>query len=81
MDRIWNKLDKLGIRPERLQLEWISAAEGQKFAKVMRDLEGMVNDVTPEEIEHTMKVMAEEEIRMAEKKAKTQAKKAAEVAV
>jgi heterodisulfide reductase subunit A len=81
MDRIWIKLDKLGIRPERLQLEWISAAEGQKFAKVMRDLEGMVNEVTQEEIEHTMKVMAEEEIRMAEKKAKAQTKKAAEVAV
>jgi len=40
MDRLWNKLDKLKIRPDRLRLEWISAAEGQKFAKVMRYYEG-----------------------------------------
>jgi heterodisulfide reductase subunit A len=70
MDRLWNKLEKLGVRPERLQLEWISAAEGQKFAKVMREIEEMLKKVTMEEIEHTMKVMAEEEIRMTEKKAK-----------
>jgi heterodisulfide reductase subunit A len=81
MDRIWNKMEKLGIRPERLQLEWISAAEGQKFAKVMRDLEEMMKNVTQEEIEHTMKVMAEEEIRMEEKKIKARPKPVAEVAV
>ncbi len=72
MDRLWNKLDKLGIRPERLQLEWISAAEGQKFAKVMRELEGMVKEVTMEEIEHTMKVLAEDEAK-SNKKAKSSA--------
>jgi heterodisulfide reductase subunit A len=63
MDRLWSKLDRLGIRPERLQLEWISAAEGQKFAKVMRELEGMVKEVTIEEIEHTMKALAEDEAK------------------
>jgi len=67
MDRLWNKLDKLGIRPERLILEWISAAEGQKFAKVMRDLEEKVKEVTREEIEITMKVLAEEEEKEKEK--------------
>ncbi len=69
MDRMWNKLEKLGIRPERLQLEWISAAEGQKFAKVMRELEDMVKAVTKEEIEHTMKVLTEEEAKSKKKKA------------
>ncbi|MEE9457689.1 MAG: hydrogenase iron-sulfur subunit, partial [bacterium] len=58
--RLWDKLEKLGIRPERLQLEWISAAEGQKFARVMRGLEEMRRQVTAEEVEHTKKVMAEE---------------------
>ena len=81
MDRIWSKMEKLGIRPERLQLEWISAAEGQKFARVMRDMEEMVKKVTMEEIEHSMKVMAEEEIRMTEKKIKARPKPLAEVAV
>jgi len=39
VQKLWNKLEKAGVRPERLQLEWISAAEGQKFAKVMRQME------------------------------------------
>jgi F420-non-reducing hydrogenase iron-sulfur subunit len=37
-----NVLKDLGIEPERLRLEWISASEGDKFAAVVRD---MVNDV------------------------------------
>jgi len=58
VERMWNKLDRLGIRPERLQLEWISAAEGQKFAKVMRELEEMLKTVTMEEIKQTMEVLS-----------------------
>ena len=60
IEKLWEKLDKLGIRPERLQLEWISAAEGQKFAVVMKAVEEIRKTVTQEEIEHTMKVLAEE---------------------
>ncbi|UCD62679.1 MAG: hydrogenase iron-sulfur subunit, partial [Candidatus Zixiibacteriota bacterium] len=79
MDRLWNKLEKLGIRPERLQLEWISAAEGQKFAKVMRDLEEKVKAVTPEEIEHAKKVLTEEDEKAKKKKSAKAAKAKAEV--
>jgi len=60
-DRLWNRMDKLGIRPERLQLEWISAAEGPRFAQIMHDLEDMRQKVTPDEIEHTKKVLAAED--------------------
>jgi len=67
MDKLWNKLDKLGIRVDRLQLEWISAAEGQKFARVMRNLEEKVKQVTVEEIEHTIKVLREEDEKQAKK--------------
>jgi heterodisulfide reductase subunit A len=48
---LWDKLEKAGVRPERLQLEWISAAEGQKFAKVMDRMEKLRQTVTEEEIE------------------------------
>ncbi len=69
VERLWDKLEKLGIRPERLQLEWISAAEGQKFAEVMRALDEPRMQVTAEEIAHTAKVLGEErrktEARMA----------------
>ena len=58
-ERLWGRMEKLGIRPERLQLEWISAAEGFRFAQIMRNLEEMRQKVTPEEIEHTRKVLAE----------------------
>ena len=50
VDKVWNRMEKLGLRPERLQLEWISAAEGQKFARVMRELDEMRKQVTPEEV-------------------------------
>jgi len=59
VERLWDKLERAGIRPERLQLEWISAAEGQKFARTMRELEEMRKQVTPEEMEYTKQVLAE----------------------
>jgi len=70
MDRLWSKFDRLGIRAERLQLEWISAAEGQKFARVMRGMEEKMARVTLEEIEYTMKAIAEDEARELAKKDK-----------
>jgi len=57
VQRLWDTLEKAGVRPERLQLEWISAAEGQKFAKVMKRLEDLRQTVTPEEIEHARKAL------------------------
>ena len=58
VEKVWTRMEKLGIRPERLQLEWISAAEGQKFARVMRELEVLLHQVTPEEVEEAREVLA-----------------------
>jgi len=74
IEKLWNRLEKLGIRPERLQLEWISAAEGQKFAKVMRELEEMRKKVTVDEVQQTMRILEEEEQRQLDRKAKRQQK-------
>ncbi len=60
VDKLWDKMERLGIRPERLQLEWISAAEGQKWANTMKDLEEKRAQVTQEEIDHTMRVLKED---------------------
>ncbi len=57
VEKVWTKMEKLGIRPERLQLEWISAAEGQKFARVMRELDEMLRTVTAEEVADTMRIL------------------------
>ncbi len=57
VQRLWDRLEKVGIRPERLQLEWISAAEGQKFASVMRRMEELRKTVTAAEIEHARQAL------------------------
>jgi len=57
VQRLWDKLEKAGVRPERLQLEWISAAEGQKYAKVMYRMEELRKTVTSEEIEHAREAL------------------------
>jgi len=61
VDRLWNRLERLGIRPERLQLEWMSAAEGQKFARVMAEVEEMRAKVTPQEIKQSQKALSKPE--------------------
>ncbi len=58
MERLWKKLERLGIRKERLQLLWVSAAEGERFASKVREMQEIVNSVTPEEIEQTKKALA-----------------------
>ena len=57
VERIWKKMEKLDIRPERLQLEWISASEGVRFSKVMEKMEELRQNVTIEEIEDTQKIL------------------------
>jgi len=75
VEKLWDKLEKLRIRPERLQLEWISAAEGQKWMKTMKELEEMRKQVTTEEVEQTKKIIREERLKAeARKKAKEEKK-------
>jgi len=57
VQKLWNTLEKAGVRPERLQLEWISAAEGQKFAKVMGQMEELRQTVTADEIAHAREAL------------------------
>jgi heterodisulfide reductase subunit A2 len=46
IEKVRKKMEKKGIRPERLQLEWISAAEGVRFSKVMTDMEKLRQKVS-----------------------------------
>ena len=55
--RIHRKMQKLGIRPERLRLEWVSAAEGVRFAGIMTELEQLRQTVSIEEIAETMTLL------------------------
>ncbi len=73
VQRLWNRLEKEGIRPERLQLEWISAAEGQRFAKVMTQMEELRKTVTKEEIEHAVEALKPKPKKKVETKKKVAA--------
>ena len=57
VQKVRKKMEKLGIRPERLQLEWISAAEGVRFAQVMQHMETLRQHVTTDEIAQTIQVL------------------------
>ncbi len=48
-----NKLDK-----ERLQLLWVSAAEGERFASKIYEMQKIMDSVTREEIENAKKVFS-----------------------
>jgi len=54
IEKVHKKMEKLGIRPERLQLKWISAAEGLIFADFMEKMEKLRKTVSKEEIEQTL---------------------------
>jgi heterodisulfide reductase subunit A len=55
--KVRKKMEKLGIQPERLQLEWISAAEGVRFAQVMQRMEILRRQVTADEIAQTIQIL------------------------
>jgi heterodisulfide reductase subunit A len=70
VEKLWDKMEKLGIRPERLQLEWISAAEGSKWARTMDELDVMRKGVNQEEVTETIAILKAEREKAEAKKAK-----------
>lgn len=42
-----NVLEKLGLEPERLRLEWVSAAEGERFAMIIKDMTEKITKLGP----------------------------------
>ena len=56
VERMWKKMEQNGLNKERLQLLWASAAEGEKFATKIREMQFIVENVKAEEIEKTQKV-------------------------
>jgi heterodisulfide reductase subunit A len=57
VEKVRKKMEKEGIRPERLQLEWISAAEGVRFAEVMTKMEELRKSVSRQEIAETIAIL------------------------
>lgn len=55
--RMQKKMEKMGLRAERLQLEWISAAEGLRFKEVMEKMERLRQSVTEQEVDETKQIL------------------------
>jgi heterodisulfide reductase subunit A2 len=58
LDGLWDGLEKAGLRPDRLQLEWCSAAEGARWQTIMVETEKKRQTVTEEEVEKTRELLA-----------------------
>ncbi|MBS3773184.1 MAG: hydrogenase iron-sulfur subunit [Candidatus Thermoplasmatota archaeon] len=51
VDLLHRMLEDMGIDPRRLRLEWISSAEGGKFAEVMRAMTDDIRELGPLDLE------------------------------
>ena len=40
-------LEQLGLEPERLRLEWVSASEGERFATIIKDMTEKIRKLGP----------------------------------
>jgi len=61
-DGLWNGLEKAGLRPDRLLLEWCSAAEGARWQTIMKQTEEKRQTITSEEIEKTRAVLEKKRV-------------------
>jgi heterodisulfide reductase subunit A len=62
LDGLWNGLEKAGVRPDRLFLEWCSAAEGARWQTIMEEAEKKRLSVTPEEMAKTQTALKEAKV-------------------
>jgi heterodisulfide reductase subunit A len=62
VDGLWDGLAKEGLRPERLLLEWCSAAEGKRWQTIMQEAEVKRKSVTLEETEHTRTALKDKKV-------------------
>ncbi len=63
VEKLWKKMERLGLDKNRLHLAWISAAEGQKFASTINEIQKIVDSVTKDEIEKTIEKLTQKNCR------------------
>jgi heterodisulfide reductase subunit A len=59
LDGLWDGLEKAGLRPERLLLEWCSAAEGARWQTIMVEAEKKRQSVSASEIEGARSLLSQ----------------------
>ncbi len=51
-------IKQMGIEPERMKLEWISASEGKQYAELINSFTQTVSELGPCHVKETMEVLA-----------------------
>ena len=49
-DRLLKAFDKMGMTPGRFRIEWISAAEGDKYARVLNEMQATLDSIPQEQL-------------------------------
>ena len=49
---------QMGIEPERMKLEWISASEGKQYAELINSFTQTISEMGPCRVKETMEVLA-----------------------
>jgi heterodisulfide reductase subunit A len=64
-ERLAGRLADMGISPERFRVEWISAAEGNEYARVIREMDATLKSIDPQALkEETERVLPTLERRL-----------------
>jgi len=50
MDALAGMLQKLGLSPERLRVDYVSSAEGEKFVKIVKEMNDQMKALGKEKI-------------------------------
>ncbi len=50
-------IKQMGIEPERLKLEWISASEGKQYAELVNSFTQTITELGPCQVKDTMEVL------------------------
>jgi F420-non-reducing hydrogenase iron-sulfur subunit len=50
-------IQQMGIEPERLKLEWISASEGKQYAELINSFTQTITELGPCQVKETMDVL------------------------
>jgi len=58
VEKYWEKMERLRLDKNRLQLAWISAAEGERFASKIKEMHQYIGSVNKEEIEKAASVLS-----------------------
>jgi F420-non-reducing hydrogenase iron-sulfur subunit len=51
-------IKQMGIEPERMKLEWISASEGKQYAELINSFTQTISELGPCHVKETMEVLA-----------------------